>query len=271
MEKIEGSMPLQPALISATPYQFEGHNFTIVEIDGEPWFAATDVSRELGYHNTNDLTRVLDEDEKGAHIVRTLGGDQKISVISEPGLYRAILQRRSNKKHDQKLVTQIERFQRWVFHDVLPTIRSTGSYQPVLAMVDPMKILSDPVAMRGLLLTYSEKVITLEAEKAELLPKVETLARIEGADGSMCITDAAKTLSVRPKDLFAFMSAHHWIYKRVGNGVWLARQEKIQAGVMEHDDHIYQDSSGHDRVVTRALVTAKGLVKLAELLNKPLH
>lgn len=111
-----------------TPFQFEGRNVRLVEKQGETWFFATDVARELGYSSAKDLTRTLDDDEKGGHIVPTLGGDQEISVISEPGLYRAIIQRRANKKHDASLTAKIERFQRWVFHDVLPSIRRFGVY-----------------------------------------------------------------------------------------------------------------------------------------------
>ncbi|EHP94881.1 Rha family transcriptional regulator [Methylorubrum extorquens] len=100
---------------------------------------------------------------------------------------------------------------------------------------------------------------------------LEKLERIEGADGSMCITDAAKTLGTRPRDLFALMNARRWIFKRPGNSSWLAYQDKIQAGLMEHDDHLYRDGQDRERVATRALVTAKGLVRLAEILNEPLH
>lgn len=120
---------MENGMIGLVPYQYEGHNFNLLEMHGEMWFAAADAARELGYHNTNDLTRTLDADEKGTQIVRTLGGEQEISIISEPGLYRAIIQRRANKKHDPRLTAKIAKFQRWVFHDVLPSIRRTGSYE----------------------------------------------------------------------------------------------------------------------------------------------
>jgi len=45
--------------------------------------------------------------------------------------------------------------------------------------VDPMQVLGDPAAMRGLLLTYTEKVLTLEAKVEEQAPKVAALDRIE--------------------------------------------------------------------------------------------
>jgi phage regulator Rha-like protein len=62
--------------------------------------------------------------------------------------------------------------------------------------IDPMQVLSDPAAMRDLLLTYTEKVLTLENKVGELKPKAEALDRIATSDGGMCITNAAKDLQV---------------------------------------------------------------------------
>ena len=63
--------------------------------------------------------RSLDEDEKGAHIVSTLGGNQKMTIISEAGLYSLTLRSRS---------PEAKSFKRWVTHEVLPSIRKTGGY-----------------------------------------------------------------------------------------------------------------------------------------------
>lgn len=136
------------------------------------------------------------------------------------------------------------------------------------------RITFDPSDPRMLLACF-EHLQKQVAEKDEVIAQqakgLEKLDRIEGADGSMCITDAAKTLGTRPRDLFALMNARRWIFKRPGNSSWLAYQDKIQAGLMEHDDHLYKDGQDRERVATRALVTAKGLVRLAEVLNEPLH
>lgn len=130
-----------------------------------------------------------------------------------------------------------------------------------------MSVLNDPQAMRGLLLTYSETVIGLKAENAVLGQRSMALERLEGATGSMCITDAAKTLGVGRNELITFLQHIRWIFKRPGNKNWLA-YDAVRPRYMEHDDHPYQDSEGRDRVSTRALVTAAGLVKLADLLVK---
>lgn len=111
----------------------------------------------------------------------------------------------------------------------------------------------------------------LQTQVEEQQHRLKKLDRLEGARGSMCISDAAKTLGVQRKWLFDFMSARRWIFKRTGSKNWLAYDEKRKALLLEHDDHLYMDNLGQERVSTRVLVTAKGLVKLAELIEKPLH
>lgn len=128
---------------------------------------------------------------------------------------------------------------------------------------DPVELLGDPAAMRGLLLNYSEKVIDLEEQVSELTPKVEAWDRLATADGSMCITDAAKHLQMRPKDLFLWLQANGWIYRRQGGSGWLAYQRRIQQGLMEHKiDHI-ERSDGTEKVREQARVTSKGLQRLS--------
>jgi phage antirepressor YoqD-like protein len=90
---------------------------------------------------------------------------------------------------------------------------------------DPMVALNDAEFLRGTLLTYSEKVIALEHQVDEMKPDVAALERIAKADGSMCITDAAKHLQVQPKFLFKLLSERHWIYRRVGGKAWLGYQD----------------------------------------------
>ena len=91
----------------------------VFERNGEPWFVAKDVCLCLGIGNTADVVSSLEVDEKGVDIVDTLGGAQEMSIISEAGLYSLIL--RSRKPNAKE-------FKRWVTHEVLPSIRKTGSY-----------------------------------------------------------------------------------------------------------------------------------------------
>lgn len=89
-----------------------------VNIDGDVWFVAKDVADILEIQNIRQNLDTLD-DEKGVSKIYTLGGMQDMTVISEAGLYTLMM--RSNKK-------EAKPFRRWVTHEVLPSIRKTGSY-----------------------------------------------------------------------------------------------------------------------------------------------
>lgn len=128
---------------------------------------------------------------------------------------------------------------------------------------DPVALLNDPAAMRGLLLNYTEKVIALEGEVAEMRPQVQALERIAESDGSFCVTDAAKTLQVRPKSLFSFLRAHRWIYTRAGSSSEVAYQDKLASGLLEHKTTTVTRSDGSEKSVTQVRVTPKGLTRLA--------
>lgn len=101
-------------------FDFESHNVRVVmDENAKPWFVAADVAQSLDYRMASDMTRSLDDDERGTQILRTPSGDQEMLVINESGLYSAILKSRK---------PEAKRFKRWVTHDVLPSIRKTGSY-----------------------------------------------------------------------------------------------------------------------------------------------
>jgi anti-repressor protein len=131
---------------------------------------------------------------------------------------------------------------------------------------EALAVLNDPAAMRGLLLTYSEKVLTLEGKVAEMAPQVEALERIAVSDGSLCVTDAAKTLQTRPKDLFTFLRRNGWIYTRAGSSAEIAYQARLIDGSLEHKTTTVLRSDGSEKTVTQVRVTPKGLTKLAKLL-----
>ena len=86
-------------------------------LEGEPWFVAADVCRALEIGDSRTATARLDADEKGAVLIRTLGGEQKVTIISESGLYALVL---SSRKPEAKA------FKRWITHEVIPAIRKTG-------------------------------------------------------------------------------------------------------------------------------------------------
>jgi phage regulator Rha-like protein len=148
------------------------------------------------------------------------------------------------------------------------TARLVDRWQELEARAaQPAISLDDPAFLRTALLQYTEKTIALEQAVAAAAPKVQALDRLTHADGSMCITDAAKTLQVQPKALFDRMSAEQWIYRRLGCATWTAYQDKIQRGLLEHKITTVNRGDGSEKVTSRVLVTPKGLAELAQRLE----
>jgi len=127
--------------------------------------------------------------------------------------------------------------------------------------------LGDPDALRKLLLGYTEKAIELQKQVDELEPSKQALDRISEADGSLCVTDAAKALQMRPKDLFAYLRQHHWIYRRPGSGHDLGYQSKVSSGLLEHKVTTVLRGDGSEKITEQVRVTPKGLTKLAMLIK----
>lgn len=92
----------------------------VIGPDGEWWFVGKDVCDAMGHTNHRAALHRLDDDEKGVAVVYTLGGEQQMSIISEPGCYRLVFTSRTEKA---------EAFKRWLAHDVLPVLRRTGRFE----------------------------------------------------------------------------------------------------------------------------------------------
>jgi prophage antirepressor-like protein len=106
------------------PFAFGDALVRVIEIGGDPWFVAGDVAKVLGYREAYHMLRMLDDDEQLPHIVGGFEGsrivDREVIVISESGLYHAIIK---SRRPDAGM------FRKWVTAEVLPAIRRNGFYQ----------------------------------------------------------------------------------------------------------------------------------------------
>ena len=101
-------------------FVYNGESIRAVDIDGEPYFVGKDVASVLGYKNPQEAVREhVDEDDKGVSEILTPGGRQKMPVINESGIYSLIFASK---------LPEAKNFKHWVTHEVLPSIRRTGSY-----------------------------------------------------------------------------------------------------------------------------------------------
>lgn len=89
-----------------------------IEIEAKIYFVASDVARALGYKNTRDA---ILKHCKGVvkRDIPTNGGKQLMNVIPEGDLYRLVT-------HSE--LPSAEKFESWIFDEVLPTLRKTGTY-----------------------------------------------------------------------------------------------------------------------------------------------
>ncbi|MFS0749558.1 Bro-N domain-containing protein [Oceanobacillus sp. 1P07AA] len=107
---------------------FEGQHLRIIEQNNEPWFVAKDVCEILEIKNSRDAVSRLDDDEKAS--VGLTDGRQKrnYQAVNEFGLYNLVL---SSRKPEAK------QFKRWITHEVIPSIRKTGSYEFDTSQLSP--------------------------------------------------------------------------------------------------------------------------------------
>ena len=230
------------------PFNFGDAPIRVEDRAGALWFVLGDVCRVLEIANPADAAGRLDDDERDIVIADTPGGRQEVTAINESGLYKLVL--RSRKP-------SAKRFSKWVTAEVLPTIRRSGGYgMPTLPQLDD-------VTLRALLLGKMDQVDGLKAENDQLATKAHTLDRLTNADGAVPPTQAAKLIGAKPGRLFDWLEEHGWTYH--GADGLVARQPRIDAGLMIHRAHRIDRPYKPPKFVNRVLITPKGIAKLLEL------
>ncbi len=130
-----------------------------VLIDSEPWFAAADVCRALKISNSRQAVARLDDDEKGVISTDTPGGEQKVTFVSESGLYSLVL---GSRKPEAK------EFKRWITHEVIPSIRKTGAYAVALSPAEQL------LAQAQLLVEQEKRLAAVEGRVKNDEARLET-------------------------------------------------------------------------------------------------
>lgn len=228
-----------------TTYGFHGHSVRVVTDEhGDSWFIATDVARILGYGDATHLTRRLDEDEKGLRPVETPGGIQRLAVITEPGLYAAIL---------GSQVEGARAFKRWVTHELIPQVRRTGGYSM------PKDY---PSALRALA-AEAETRVALEAKVASDAPKVLFADAVATSQTDILVGDLAKILrgndvQVGANRLFEWLRNDGYLIRRQGTDWNMPTQRSMELGLFRVKETAVTHSDGHVSVSKTPKVTGKG-------------
>lgn len=212
---------------------------------GESWFVARDVTDALGLDRT--AVRKLDDDEKGVRLTHTLGGEQEISIVSEPGLYKLVMR---SRKPGAKA------FQRWVTHEVLPSIRRTGGYISARSSETPEQL------MARALVVANEAMQRQRRELDEMRPKALFADAVAASDGTCLVGELAKMLRQNGVDvgqnrLFAWLRRDGYL-GTVGGHRNVPTQRAMDQGLFRIKETAVTHSDGHVTISRTPKVTGKG-------------
>ncbi len=129
---------------------------------------------------------------------------------------------------------------------------------------DMTAALHDPATLRALLTNQVDARLRLEAEAEAHAPKVAAFERLAAQHGAVSMREAAKLLEIKQRQLIAWLCEHSWIYRATDYGSLQAYQRRIDEGLMSHRMVPVVHADGYERQHPQAMVTPKGLTRLAE-------
>lgn len=242
-----------------TVFDFKGSAVRVIaDVDCEPWFVAKDVCDILGL-GTEHLRRDLDEDEvtEATNLpnwqVGTNGGRIPL-IVSEPGLYKLIM--RSRKP-------EAKAFQRWVTHEVLPSIRKHGGYMAGQERMTPEQMLA--ASMRWLESRIREQEETIASQSAQLEeqePKVLFADAVSASDGTCLVGELAKMLTqagcvTGQNRLFARLREDGYLGKS-GQNRNVPLQRWVEQGLFRIKETAITHADGHVTINRTTKVTGRG-------------
>ena len=238
-------------------FEYNKSDVRVIEQDGEPWFVAKDVCGILEL--TTEITRRLDEDEKGLKKIQTLRGMQDMTVISESGLYALIM--RSNK-------SEAKQFRKWVTGTVLPSIRKTGMYATPKTVE---QILTDPDSFIKILQELKAsrtKAAELETKIENNRPKVIFADAVDASEDSMLIGNFAKILKQNGIDigqnrLFLWFRENGWLINLRGERWNMPTQKSMERGFFEVKKSVINNPDGSTKINHTPKITGKGQIFFA--------
>lgn len=219
-------------------FQNAGFKVRVLIRDNEPWFVAKDVCDCLELGNVSQTCSRLDDDERGIISNDTPSGKQEMLIVSEPGLYSLI---GSSKKQEAKA------FKRWVNHEVLPSIRKTGSYSVAQPTIYDYARALIAEKERSDALEAQNKALTVERDEA-----IRTKYHfVEGRDAKVCgelgglrTQNEALRKQIGDAKTYKAVTAITWLpdYFNMSNrglyGSLAANLKKIEAGMTSEFKHI---------------------------------
>lgn len=240
-------------------------------IDDNPWFVAVDVCRALGIENNTWKTlSSLDDDEKGTTISSTPGGNQKVSIINEAGLYSLIL--RSRKP-------EAKAFKRWITHEVIPSIRKTGGYVAdedlFIQTYFPSVTGAESVYLKQMMVevkTANQKLaettqqLTVVTEELSIArPKAEYYDIVMQCPNLLTTTEIAGDYGLSPQALNQML--HDWGVQYKVNGTWVLYSKYKNKGYAQTVTNAIKHN-GYSFATLHLKWTQRGRLFIYELMKK---
>lgn len=234
---------------------------TLTDEAGEPWFVLKDCMSILDLGNPTETVKMFDKDEfSTTEVIDSIGRRQQTYIISEPGLYRLVMKSRK---------PEAKEFQRWVTHEVLPSIRKHGGYMAGQERMTPEQMAL--ASMRWLQSKVDEQAKQLKAQEGKVL----FANAVETARTSILVGDFAKILKSNGIDiglrrLFAWLREHGWLIKAKGSSWNMPTQKAMDLHLFEIKETTISHSDGHTTINKTPKMTGKGQTYFAKLfLAKP--
>lgn len=185
----------------------------VVDQNGEPWFAASDIAKALGYANPQEATRehckkVNKITQPSESLISVNRPPVYINIIPESDVYRLVM--RSN-------LPSAERFQDWVCEEVLPSIRKTGGYGTVALPnfsdpVEAARAWADKEEQRRL--EEHAKLMALETIEVQK-PLVQIAEERIDKKGCFSITDVNRSLGLKRGEITKWAKDKGYLHKRL--------------------------------------------------------
>lgn len=228
------------------------------ERNGEPWFVGRDVAQALGYGEGKSLANAVashvDDEDKGVTELMTPGGMQKMVIINESGLYSLVL--------GSKLPAA-KKFKRWITHEVIPSIRRTGSYSLPKNYPSALRALADAEEQR---LALTAETAAQRQIIAEYEPKVQYVDKILSSRGTLTVKQIAADYGLTAQHLNNILHEERVQYKV--NDQWLLYQKYLGMGYTKSESVPIVRYDGQSDFKLHTRWTQKGRLFIHELLTR---
>lgn len=175
-----------------------------IEEDEKVLFCGNDVAKALGYANTR---KALSDHCKGVtkRYILTEGGRQEMSFIPEGDIYR--LAARSK-------LPGAEEFERWIFDEVLPSIRKNGGYINGQENMTPQELMASALLVAQKTLAERDaRISALTVENQIMEPKADYFDELVERNTLTNFRETAKLLGAPPRKFVSFLLDKKYIYR----------------------------------------------------------